>query len=307
MSEHWTLIVAKRQEPDWDRFISGEFSSVSLDEASTRLDKIARSGLSDNELRAFRAVRSHRNCMVHFSHQAQSPEQNQQLLETIVRKQLIAWYFLHHLLRGRWARFFDEWKEQIQKIDSELKKHSAFLEVVFAQSEDKIRLRKSQGAIFQKCPSCGFEADEHPTDRDEPYDSQCLVCDLARRCLTIECPDCQTLVDFSNEGLADCDSCGKHLEPSDVVAAIEVEDDGVAAYIAAKEGKPPLSPAHCGTCGDTYSVVKTRSGVYVCSNCFEESDSVEFCQYCNEPNTNLREDSYLSGCQGCERKIWERD
>ena len=39
MSEHWTLIVAKRQDPDWDRFISGNFSSVSLDEASIRLKK----------------------------------------------------------------------------------------------------------------------------------------------------------------------------------------------------------------------------------------------------------------------------
>ena len=30
MQEHWTLIVSKRQEPDWDRFISGRFSSVSM-------------------------------------------------------------------------------------------------------------------------------------------------------------------------------------------------------------------------------------------------------------------------------------
>lgn len=309
MSEHWTLIVTKRREPGWSEFKSGDFISVSLDEAFARLDKIVNDGLTKKERNAFNAVRLHRNRMVHFAHQVHPPEQGQSLLRTIAREQLTAWYFLHHLLSKRWVHFFDvfdEWQEEIQKIDSELMKHSGFLQVIFTQSKDDISSRKAEGMIFQKCPSCGFEADEHPVDRHYPHASQCLVCGLARRCLTIECPDCQTLVDFSNEGFADCGSCGRHLEPPDVVTVIEGIDG--AAYINAKEGNgPPLTPAHCGTCGDTNSVVETRSGVYVCCNCFEESDSVEFCENCHEPNTNLREDSYLAGCQGCDRRSWERD
>ena len=306
MSEHWTLIVTKRREPDWDQFKSGDFISVSLDEAFTRLGKIVNDGLTNKERNAFNAVRLHRNRMVHFSHPVHLSEQSQSLLRTIAREQLTAWYFLHLLLSERWAHFFDGWQEQIQKIDSELMKHSGFLQVIFTRSKDDISSRKAEGMIFQKCPSCGFEADEHPADRHYPHASQCLICDLARRCLTIECPDCQTLVDFSNEGFADCGSCGRHLEPPDVVTAIEGRNG--AAYIYPEEGDgPPLTPAHCGTCGATNSVVETRSEAYVCCNCFEESGSVEFCENCNEPNTNLREDSYLAGCQGCDGRSWERD
>ncbi|UHD17854.1 hypothetical protein [Thiocapsa bogorovii] len=40
MAEHWTLVVAKRQEPDWTKFIAGDFQSVGLDDAATRLDKV---------------------------------------------------------------------------------------------------------------------------------------------------------------------------------------------------------------------------------------------------------------------------
>ena len=244
--------------------------------------------------------------MVHFFHQSAQTEEYLSLQQKIATEQLTAWYFLHDLLLERWVHFFDifdEWTEQIQKINSELKKHREFLKVVFAQCEKEIRIRKSQGAIFQECPSCGFESDEHPADRDEPYDSGCWVCGLARRCLTIECPSCQTLVDFSAAGFADCGSCGQHLEPSDIAEALE--KDATSAYFDPKEWIPPLTPAHCGTCGELHSVVETRGGVYFCSSCFDESDSVEFCEYCNEPNTNLTDGSYLSGCQGCDGK-WSK-
>jgi len=43
MAEHWTLVVAKRQEPDWTKFVAGDFQSVSLDDAANRLDKIIKS------------------------------------------------------------------------------------------------------------------------------------------------------------------------------------------------------------------------------------------------------------------------
>ena len=36
MNEHWTLVITKRQEPDWDKFVAGDFQSVSLDEASLK-------------------------------------------------------------------------------------------------------------------------------------------------------------------------------------------------------------------------------------------------------------------------------
>ena len=72
MSEHWSLVVSKRQEPDWNDFVAGDFQSVTLDEAAKRLQKIVRSGLSRQELDAFRDIGKHRNKMVHFFHEAHS-------------------------------------------------------------------------------------------------------------------------------------------------------------------------------------------------------------------------------------------
>ena len=75
MHEHWSLVVTKRQEPAWEKFVAGDFQSVSLDEAASRLSKIVRSGLSAPELEAFREVARHRNKMVHFFHEAHTDEE----------------------------------------------------------------------------------------------------------------------------------------------------------------------------------------------------------------------------------------
>jgi len=73
MAEHWSLVVSKRKDPDWDKFVSGDFLSVSLDEAADKLDKVIRSGLSKQELETLRRLTKHRNKMVHFFHGAVLP------------------------------------------------------------------------------------------------------------------------------------------------------------------------------------------------------------------------------------------
>jgi hypothetical protein len=91
MAEHWSLVVSKRYEPDWDKFLAGDFHSVSLDEAALRLKKTVRSGLADQELKAFQRVGAHRNKAVHFFHEAHSAEENDALLRVIAKEQLTAW------------------------------------------------------------------------------------------------------------------------------------------------------------------------------------------------------------------------
>ena len=66
MDEHWSLVIAPRTEPDWDRFLVGDFRSVSLRDAATRLKKVVGRGLTTEEYDAFDAVTTHRNKMVHF-------------------------------------------------------------------------------------------------------------------------------------------------------------------------------------------------------------------------------------------------
>lgn len=69
LAEHWSLVVAKRQDPDLTRFELGDFQSVTLDEAADKLDKVLQSPLSSAELSQFRNMAKHRNRMVHFFHE----------------------------------------------------------------------------------------------------------------------------------------------------------------------------------------------------------------------------------------------
>src|SRR4030066_797129 len=76
MAEHLTLVVAQRQEPNLDKFMAGDFQSVSLCDAATRLKKVVRSGLSEQQLETFEAVAKHRNKMVHFFHETHTKKEN---------------------------------------------------------------------------------------------------------------------------------------------------------------------------------------------------------------------------------------
>ena len=84
MEEHWSLVISQRQYPDWKKFISGNFQSLSIDGAADRLEKVVRSGLSKPELKSFREITKHRNKVVHFFHEAHSPEENSEQVRYIV-------------------------------------------------------------------------------------------------------------------------------------------------------------------------------------------------------------------------------
>ena len=274
MSDHWSLIVTKRQEPDWEKFVAGDFHSVSLDEAALKLEKAVRSGLTDQELRAFRDVMKHRNKMVHFFHETHPAEQGEQLLQAIAKQQLNAWYLLHRLLSGRWKNVFGAWLKQIKDIDGKLKKHHAFLQVIYDHLSEDIQNRKSAGSAFNTCPSCGFESQENQQELGEIYKAVCLVCGLVEECLAIECPNCGANVQCVNEGFSECDSCGKKFEPEDVANILLDEEK---AYIAAKDGDDSWDLGNCSDCDGYHTVVRIDHEHYVCASCFGRFDSVQRC------------------------------
>ena len=305
MYEHWSLVVTKKQEPDWDKFVSGDFQSVTLLEAASRLEKIVRSGLSGAELSALNEVAKHRNKMVHFFHEAHSAEESDRLRQCIIKQQLRAWYFLQQLLSVQWRDVFSDWIDKISQIDSSLKKFHEFLQVVFDSLRSKIEDMKSKGNIFEKCPSCGFESQQHEEELKEIYEASCMVCGLSEKCLRIECPDCQSIITFRNEGIGNCQSCGKHFKPDDVACELF---DTAAAHIAAMDGDDSWDAGNCSECDSYHTVVRTENDGWVCSNCLEVFDSLEKCGWCNEPNTGDMEDSYLTGCNVCEGYWgWHKD
>ncbi|CAH0525450.1 hypothetical protein [Vibrio hippocampi] len=306
MSEHWSLVVSPKKQADWQEFTQGKFVSVTLEEAATRLEKVAQSGLGDKQLKSFRAVTKHRNQMVHFYHAAETEQAGIQRIQAIVKEQLSAWYFLHDLMLGQWKETFNDWEQEISEIDAKLREHHEFLKVVFEALKPKIKEQVSEGYVFHTCPSCGFESDRHPDERDSLYESKCLVCGLNEQCILIECTECE-----EGEALyrgiaeAECSSCGHHHDGSQLLE--KFVDDG-AAYMAVKDGGDYPFPLNCGECMGYETVVEVADAQYLCTECFAVSDTYGVCGWCSDESTNLSEDSYWRGCEFCDgRAGWDKD
>ena len=139
---------------------------------------------------------------------------------------------------------------------------------------------------------------------DQIASLRCLVCDHTETQVELECPHCGESVVIANEGYATCEHCGEAIEPEHLVDALTDHD---AAHIGIKDGDDSWEPANCGNCEGYHTVVR-RGDHYFCANCFDISDGIEQCQWCNEYNTGDMEHSYSVGCSHCDGKVgWEKD
>jgi len=284
MNEHWSLVITKKEEPNWNKFINGDFRSVTLGEAAARLEKIVRSGLSKPEKKAFEDIAKLRNRMVHFYHVPHTKEDSDKFRHGIIKQQLKAWYFLHQLLTVQWKNEFSSWEDDIAKLDSSLRQLHEFLQVVFYNIKPEMESQKSEGVRFEKCPSCEFESQENDDSNSSIYSARCLVCGFVEHCLNIECPDCGARITFRREGLATCHTCGRPFDPEQV--ADIVSDSG--------------EKGNCTYCNGYHTVVPADNDEWICTQCFEVFESIEYCEWCHELNTGDMENSYLEGCNYCE-------
>ncbi len=301
MAEHWTLVVSKRGDPDWEKFIVGNFKSVTLSEAVDRLNKIVRSGFSGREIETFKKLTTHRNKMVHFFHESDSTEGNKMLREAIAKEQLTIWYLLHKSLTGRWSNIFSSWSDDLNVLDARLRTHRRYLQVVFDQLSSDIEKWKLLGYRFRNCSSCEFLSQKHINKIGELYEAECIVCSFTENCIMMECPECEQPFLFRNEGFGECENCRLDFDPE--FLAEELVDDN-ATYIATKEGDDTWMLGNCNECDGFHTVIRLgiEGDKYLCTSCFGEFDSVRFCNWCNELNTGDMADSYWFGCSVCDGK-----
>lgn len=215
------------------------------------------------------------------------------------KEQLKAWYYLHKLLTIKWKEIFADWQSAIVDIDSSLRKLHEYLQVKFDDLKDKIEKERKNGALIEKCPSCGFSSQLHDQETKKVYKSNCLVCELVEKNLRIECVNCSELVIFRDEGFADCHSCKKSYEPNDLASLLI---DSFSTYNFHIEGGES-NIGNCSYCDGFQTVVKTENYDWVCTSCFEEFDELNYCDWCNELNTGDMEQSYAFGCNHCDGKI----
>ena len=300
LAEHWSLLVSKCQTPDINKFQSGDFISVSLEEAKEKLEKVLGIRISKEKFDAFTIVRGHRNKMVHFFHEAHSTKQDEALREKIAKEHLGAWYSLNRLLLHEWKDVFEPWKVKITQLDERLRNLNQYLQVVFEKFEPEIDARKKRGSTFTKCPSCDFNSYEHHQIVGDFYDPECIVCGfLGGSVIRIDCPDCARPIFFENEGFGACESCGKKIEPRDLSTAII--DAHENTYLSIKNGDFE-GAGNCASCDGYQTVVRIR-GRYFCASCFQWSDELQKCDYCGDINNGVMDDSYLWGCGICSGKL----
>ncbi|HBG05256.1 MAG: hypothetical protein A2075_20925 [Geobacteraceae bacterium GWC2_58_44] len=296
MREHWSLVVSKPEIADWKQFISGDFHSVTIREARTRLDSIVQDGISQQQYDSFLRLTGHRNRMVHFFHQGQHDKKSE--LQKIVAEQCRAWYYLHQLLSHQWAETFTDYQKQIKAFDKEMRMIRHYLKAKFEDLTAVIADKVKGNVAFHKCPSCGFKSLQ-----EDGLEFECLVCDLNKNGITLSCPQCAKSITMLGEPWQKCTKCGYTIEPDDVKAELTKD------LFITKHNMYDLNHANCGDC-EGYETIVEVDGQWFCTQCFTrfEISDISQCGWCNEYTTGDQEDSYWRGCGFCDGKSgWDSD
>jgi hypothetical protein len=299
MKEHWSLVVSAKREPDWNEFVSGNFVSVTMDEAITKLHKVAQSGLSSAQQDAFKTITKHRNRIVHFFHKAESDRAEQGRIRKIIKEQLTAWYYLHDLMLKQWIRTFAPWRDVISRIDRELRKNHVFLQAVFNDRKAGIESERSGGTLFIDCPACGFASERHDSEIKEAYNSDCVVCGFSETCVRIDCDACSAAGTVIFHGSSDtaCSQCDVTYGSKTLLATFVDEGE---AYLAVVDGGNYPFPVNCGACSGYETVVDVGGNQYLCAECFALTDEYGVCESCHDESTELGDDTMWAGCEFCE-------
>jgi hypothetical protein len=293
MKEHWSLVVSKPEQANLSKFMAGDFMSVTMDEARTRIRDVAGEDIADDAFSSFRALANHRNKMIHFFHSAVDGDGNARA--QIVAEHCRSWFHLHQLL-VRWDTYFGDFHAEIRAADRSMKKHRKYLKAKFKAVESALKAARDGGNEPQTCSACGFKAAVPDAFDPQIASVACLVCDHVETQVEMDCPRCDARVVITGEGYATCPECSKAIEPDHLVSALI---DDAATHHAVASGDDQFQPANCGEC-DGYQKVVNRGDRYFCAQCFGFSTLLEQCGWCSEMNTGDMEHSYFSGCGQCD-------
>ncbi|WP_062177781.1 hypothetical protein [Sphingopyxis sp. C-1] len=294
MHEHWSLVVSKG--PSLTQFQSGDFVSVTFEEACDRLVKIVGHPLPERARRAFDALRKHRNKLVHFFQDLEAPGVKEQIAE----EQLHAWHALSGLLSGPWREIFERFDIDIAKLDRGFADHRLYLQTRFDSLCEVLADLKKSGADVRECGACKYQAAEVETVVPGLFDGVCHVCRYATRWLMTECSDCEKPLRVTGDENSLCGYCLTNHLPGDIAERI---DQDPATY----DDMDKATPANCSWC-DGYQTVVMYQDHYICTACLELTGVIGICGWCSEGNNGDMEGSTWKGCNFCDgRAGWERD
>tara|TARA_R110000868_G_scaffold178121_2_gene417612 strand:+ start:3669 stop:4736 length:1068 start_codon:yes stop_codon:yes gene_type:complete len=301
MGEHWSLAVEKSSDADLDGFLSGKLKTVSPREAMRRLVKVCGENIPQEAIKQFESLASHRNRMVHFFHEADAAPEYENLVQSVVKEQLLCWFHLERLIR-KWSDQFEAFDDQIASIRWRIGRNRAYLKVKFEGILPEIEADKKKGIKFAECMGCGFEAAEIEELSEVLFSRECRVCRLSQAFVEIDCPDCgedKLRVGPINEGATSCETCEHVATAADLAKVLQTDYVDPVDYIA----------TNCAACYSPDSVAQHEE-LFVCTECLEVSDDAPMCGWCSERQIGGGdlEYSYQSGCEFCDGHAgWTKD
>lgn len=296
LQEHWSLIVSKPDQAQIGKFQSGDFISVNLEDCKNRLKAIAGEDIPDEAFRSFRELAKHRNKIIHFFHGGLENDQAEK--EKIVSEQCRAWLHLRYLLT-RWWLYFSEYDDVLENAENAMKRHRTYLLAKFETLTPQIDQEREAGNEISCCSSCGFESAVHTPKDDSIFEVYCLVCGHCEVEVKLDCPHCHNPITLINEGYGTCEHCHQEIEPQHLVDALLDED---YAHRQIADGDDSWELMNCGFCGGSHTVINLGD-CFFCTACFDESEFISRCGWCNEGSTGDLEASHAFGCGACDGRI----
>nr|WP_321482244.1 hypothetical protein [uncultured Cohaesibacter sp.] len=306
MKEHWSLIVDKTDQPDRQKFLAGNFKSITPSNAIERMNRVLGSPLSESAKSAFVAIANHRNKMIHFIHEDTDGQSlSADAKDKIVTEQLRGWWELHQLLTVDWKRDFFEFEELTRNASFKMERHRKFLERKFQERKSDIAEYRKKGLEIRDCPSCGFKALKFEECTPQLLHTECVVCRHSGNVARFDCPDedCDATIEISDpvDLLTACPKCGLNIDQSVLQDQLDTEPTTSDNYF-------DRSPINCPYCSGYQTVVHHYDG-YLCCNCLEYSEEVGYCGWCSDGQLGgVPEHSELVGCEFCDGRIgWDSD
>ena len=103
MADDWKRIVSSNiKEPQWEDFKEGKLQTVGFNEIKKYFSEW---NFYQDKFKYFKSLATHRNKLMHFYHKATSEAEYIDLLRSIVKEQLTAWYILNKML-DLWDEYF---------------------------------------------------------------------------------------------------------------------------------------------------------------------------------------------------------
>jgi len=287
--EHWTLVCSGKKL-ERQKYLEGDFQSVSYDDACARLADVLEKPLSKSTIAIFDKVRRHRNRMVHFYHKAASDDDQRQ----IQSEQADAWFALNRLLRDDWAPMFGGWmKYRFARNETDLLRSNSFyagVRFMYPPVQAALEKFRQDSVTISECEICKQQSLVHtaPVARMHFVRYVCMVCSTEEPIAEICCPRCNALHQMEAYGPDFvCKICGLTNNRYD------------ALHSPSGTGSRYSGTLGCHSCLSCDSVCE-YGDKFLCTECLSVYDELETCGRCNTISSGVWNNSEKNGCDFCE-------